>query len=320
MPQGKFSRNTAITSQVIIIIWLALQLLASIFQKSLLADMMPRGSSEMQKVNSWAVIVLCLGGLFIISANFMICRQKGKKAPLIMSSVTAGLLPIAVRLTDTVQAQSLNNADGIESLQSLSVYRNYIVYPLSYILYVGAVVTIAAVAVYAFRGSETFPRKVSIASQIVIIVWTALQLLSSIFQKSVLKLLGVSEQTIESAGKVNSYGVIVLCIGGFLILLANFLICVKKGRLSPLLIASITTGLLPTVAARLMNMQVIMASYESMDAFYVVSSYNVIVNILSYLRYIGAVLAIAAGAVYVFSKGEKGVPEQSGEVQDLGNF
>lgn len=318
MPQGKFSRNTAIVSHIIIIIWLALQLLASIFQKSLLADAMPRGSSEMQKVNSWAVIVLCIGGLVIIAANFMICMQKSKKAPLIMSSVTAGLLPIAVRITNTVQFISLNNKDGIESLQSLSVYSNHIVYPLSYILYVGAVVTIAAAAVYAFRGSETFPRKVSIASQIVIIVWTALQLLSSIFQKFVLhKLLGLNEQMIESAGKVNSYGAIAFCVGGFLILLANFLICVKKGRLSPLLIASITTGLLPFAAGWLMNTQIILASFDGMDAFYVVSDYNVIVNILSYLLYVGAVLAIAAGAAYIFSKGEKSVTEESAEVYEF---
>lgn len=317
MPQEKFSRNTAITSQVIIIVWLAVQLLASIFQRSLLTNMVRFGDSETPKVNSWTVIVLCLGGLSMTAANFLICQKKSKKAPLIMSAVTAGLLPIAARLANMAQFNRLNNADGIENVEALSVYSNYIVYPLSYLLYVGAVVTIAAAAVYAFGDSETFPRKASIASQIVIIVWTALQLLSSIFQRHVLKIFLTDEQTINEVGKVNSYGALALCFGGLLILAANFLICVKKERIAPLLIASITTALLPMAVERVTNVQNILASYEGMDTFYVVSSYNNIVNSLSYLLYVGAVIAIAAGAVYIFSKGEKTVPVKSEEVHDF---
>lgn len=317
MPQEKFSRNAAITSQVIIIVWLALQLLTSIFQRSLLADMMWFGDSEIPKVNSWSAIVLCLGGLSMTAANFMICQKKGKKAPLKMSAITAGLLPIAVRLAEVAQFNRINNVGGIENVEALSVYNHYIVYPLSYLLYVGAVVTIAAAAVYAFGDSETFPRKTSIASQIVIIVWTALQLLSSIFQRHVLKLFIADEQTINEVGKVNSYGAVALCFGGLIILAANFLICVKKGRLSPLLIASITTALLPIAAGRAINVQNILAGYEGSDTFYVVSSYNTIVSSLSYLLYVGAVIAIAAGVVYIFSKGEKTVPAESVEAHDF---
>lgn len=314
MPQEKFSRNAAITSQVIIIVWLALQLLTSVFQRSLLADMVRFGDLETPKVNSWTAIVLCLGGLSMTAANFMICQKKSKKAPLKTSAITAGLLPIAVRLAYVAQFRHASSAAEIEAL---SIYNSIYVEQLSYLLYVGAAVTIAAAAVYAFGDSETFPRKTSIASQIVIIVWTALQLLSSIFQRHVLKLFIADEQTINEAGKVNSYGAVALCFGGLLILAANFLICVKKGRLSPLLIASITTALLPIAAGRAMNVQNILAGYEGSDTFYVVSSYNTIVSSLSYLLYVGAVLAIAAGAVYIFSKGEKTVPEESGEVHDF---
>lgn len=313
----KFSRNAAIISQVIIIVWLAVQLWASVFQRPLIAWLTRDNKSEILKVNSWAVIVLCVGGLFIIAANFMICQKKGKNAPLIMSAVTSGLLPIAVRLASMAQMQSLNNSDGVESLQALSVYSNCVVYPLSYLMYVGAVVTIAAAAVYAFGGSETFPRKTAIASHIVIILWTVLQLLSSLFQKSVLKLFGVYEDVTESVGKVNSYGAVVLCFGGLLILAANFLICQKKGKLSPLLIASITTALLPETFSRIAFQQNILAGYEGHDALYVVSYYNSIVSILSYLLYVAAVLAIASAAVYLFSKGENTVPAEKEEVCDF---
>lgn len=313
MSKEKFSRSAAITSQVIITVWLAVQLLAGIFQKSLVRYMV-NYSDEIPKVNSWSVIVLCLGGLCMTAANFMICQKKDKKAPLIVSAVTTGLLPIAVQIVNVAQLNSLTSA--VEEYQALSIYSVY-VQTLSYLLYVGAVVTIAAAAVYAFGDTDTFPRKASIISQIVIILWTALQLLSSIFQKHVLKIFIADEQTIDEVGKITSYAAIALCFGGVFILAANFMICQKKGRFAPLLVTSITTALLPMAVGRLVRVQNILAGFDGLNAVYVVGSNNTIVNFLSYLLYGGAVLAIAASAVYLFSKEESVVTAESNNVHDF---
>lgn len=313
MSQAKFSRNAAITSQVIVIIWLAVQLMASIFQKSLIEPIC--SFEDIPKINSWEVIVLCVAGLCVILANFMICRKKGKNAPLLLSAIASGLLPIAVQLANVAQFNSITSM--VSEYQALSVYDTYIVQPLSYLLYAGAVVTIAAAAVYAFGNSEAFPRKTSIASQIVIIVWIVLQLLLSIFQRNViLKIHNLYESMLDEVGKITSYAAIVLCFGGLLILAANFLICRKKGRLSPLLISSITTALLPIIASRVMQIQNILAGFESSDAVYVVGAYNSLVNVLSYLLYVGAVLAIAAAAVHLFADVEA-VPDENNAVHDF---
>lgn len=310
MRQEKFSRNAAITSQVIIILWLAAQLLGSIFKKLLLEPIYYH--DDISKINSWKVIVLCVGGLCMTAANFMICRKKYKKAPLLLSAIAVGLLPIAVQIANVAQLNSITSM--ISEYQTLFLYNMYIVQPLSYLLYAGAAVTIAASAVYAFGSSEKFPRKTSIASQTVFIIWIALQLLSSIFQKNTLRLfISENEQVYAEVGKITSYAALVFCFGGLLILTANVLICRKKGRLSPLLVSSITTALLPITASRVMWLQNFLAGYESVDAAYAVGAYNSVVTILSYLFYVGAFLAIAAAAVHLFVS-VKAVPDKSTEV------
>ena len=313
MSQEKFSRNAAITSQVIIIAWLAVQLLASIFKNPLIEPIYYH--DDIPKINSWAVIVLCAGSLCMTASNFMICRKKYKNAPLLLSAIAGGLLPIAVQIANVAQHNSLTSM--VAEYQTLSVYIAYIVQPLSYMLYAGTVVTIAAAAVYAFGDSKALPRKMSIASQTVLIVWIALQLLSSIFQKNALKLfVAMNGQVLEEVGKITSYAALVFCFGGMLILAANILICSKKGKLSPLLISSITTELMPITAGRVMQVQNILAGFDSSDAVYVVGAYNSLVNILSYLFYFGAVLAIAAAAVNLFADVEA-VPVESIEVHDF---
>lgn len=308
MSKEKFSRSAAISSQVIIVLWLAVQLLTSVFQQSVLMDFV-RNGSELPKVNSWKVIALCAGGLCITAANFMICQKKGKKAPLIMSAVSTGLLPAASKIAETVQFNLLSGV--VEEYEALSVYSVYIIQPLSYLLYAGAFVTAAAAAVYALGDSVTFPRKASIVSQTVIIVWTALQLLSSVFQKRVIGLFITDEQAIENAGKVTSYAAIALCFGGLFIIAANFLICQKKGKLAPLIMSAVAAGLTPIISARVNMVQKIMAGFKSLDTVYVFGSYSSIVGMLSYLLYVGAALAIAAAAAYLFEENkdtaEKGI-------------
>lgn len=319
MTREKFSRNAAVTSQAIITVWLAVQLLASVFQLSLIGDLVQL-ESELPRVSSWEVTVLCAGGLCVIGANFMICRKKGKKAPLLLTAITSGLLPIAARLVGTAQFNSFTSA--AEEYQALSVYSKYIVQPISYLLYVSVFVTIAAAAVYAFGGSETFPRKVSIASQVVLIVWTALQLLSSLFQKSVfMRFTGLRENELDDVGRINSYPAIVLCLGGLLIIAANFLICQKKGKLAPLLIVSITTGLLPIVSSQVDMLQSISASFDGLDNVYAVGVYNGLVGTLSYLLYVGAALAVVAAVVRIFAENKdtagNDIPEEIKKENDL---
>lgn len=226
-----------------------------------------------------------------------------------MSAVSTGLLPAASKIAETVQFNLLSGV--VEEYEALSVYSVYIIQPLSYLLYAGAFVTAAAAAVYALGDSVTFPRKASIVSQTVIIVWTALQLLSSVFQKRVIGLFITDEQAIENAGKVTSYAAIALCFGGLFIIAANFLICQKKGKLAPLIMSAVAAGLTPIISARVNMVQKIMAGFKSLDTVYVFGSYSSIVGMLSYLLYVGAALAIAAAAAYLFEENkdtaEKGI-------------
>lgn len=313
MSKEKFSRYAAITSQALLIGWLAAQLIASLFQKSLLSGLIFDNS---RKVNSWAVIALCLGALCVTAANLFICREKSKNAPLLISAITVGIMPIAVRIVHTAQLSSLNNSADIQAdiFSTATVYFSAITAPLSYFFYAAAAVTVAAAAVYAFGGSETFPRKVSIVSQVVMIAWLALQLAVSIFQKNILsKMLYISESELDEIGKMTNYASIALCLGALCILAANFLICTEKGKLSPIIISAAATVVMPFITNYLDTIQQFSVNYGGSDAVYAFGAYRNIVAIISYLFYTGAAIAITAAAVNLFKSKEKAVSEASEE-------
>lgn len=147
----KSVKTAAIVSQVLLIAWAAFSIAASIFQDNLLALFgIPTSIIEdTEKASSWAVIAMCVANLLLTAANVLICNGKGVHSPIIMSAVTTGLLPVAVAYLNVLQLQIIARLRGSEAFARMSAY-NQVVAFLSYLLYAGAIITIAASAVYAY--------------------------------------------------------------------------------------------------------------------------------------------------------------------------
>ncbi len=156
----KCVRITAIISQIFIILWAAVSLVASFNQNSLIMYWTGGGglgSAETdEKITSWAVIIYCVACLLLTVSNLIMCNdakfnKSGKitLVPLVASAVTTAALPIAVRWVTTVQTMLVARVDGADALARLGVY-NEIVSILSYLVYASMVMAIAASAVYTY--------------------------------------------------------------------------------------------------------------------------------------------------------------------------
>lgn len=156
----KCVRITAIISQIFIIVWAAVSLIASFKQNSLIMYWTGGGglgSAETdEKITSWATIVYCVACLLLTISNLIMCNdakfnKSGKitLVPLIASAVTTAALPIAVQFVNKVQMQLTATVEGGEVLARLSVY-NSIVATLSYLVHAAMVMAIAASAVYTY--------------------------------------------------------------------------------------------------------------------------------------------------------------------------
>lgn len=153
----KSVKTAAIVSQSILILWAALQLLSSIFQKSLLFYFYIRDESTLDlvgKVSSWAAAAFCVGNLLFTAANLLMCMGKGRRAPIVISAVTVGLLPAAGLYLSLRQSQLTAFIEGVDKFTVINSY-NSMVSLLSYLLYAGAIITIAAAAVYAYAKKNT---------------------------------------------------------------------------------------------------------------------------------------------------------------------
>ena len=160
----KCVRITAIISQIFIILWAAVSLVASFNQNSLIMYWTGGGglgSAETdEKITSWATIVYCVACLLLTISNLIMCNdakfnKNGKLTlvPLIASAVTTAALPIAVQFVNKVQMQLTATVEGGEALARLSVY-NSIVAALSYLVYAAMIMAIAASAVYTYAQNQ----------------------------------------------------------------------------------------------------------------------------------------------------------------------
>ncbi|MBQ8787020.1 MAG: hypothetical protein IJZ61_05250 [Oscillospiraceae bacterium] len=156
----KCVRIAAIISQIFIIVWAAVSLIASFNQNNLIMYWTGGGglgSAEAdEKITSWAVIIYCVACLLLTISNLIMCNdakfnKSGKLTliPLVASAVTTAALPIAVRWVTTVQTMLVARVDGVEALQRLGVY-NEIVSILSYLVHAAMIMAIAASAVYTY--------------------------------------------------------------------------------------------------------------------------------------------------------------------------
>ncbi len=151
----KSARTAAIVSQVLLIAWAVFSLTASIFQDNLLALFgIPTSIIEdTKKASSWAVIAMCAANLLLTAANVLICNGKCVYSPIIMSAVTTGLLPVAVTYLNVMQLQIIARLRGSDAFARMSAYNQAAAF-LSYLLYAGAIITIAASAVYAYAKKQ----------------------------------------------------------------------------------------------------------------------------------------------------------------------
>ncbi len=163
----KCVRITAIISQIFIIVWTAVSLVASFNQNGLIMYFTGGGglgSAETnEKITSWVIIVYCVACLLLTISNLIMCNdakfnKSGKLTlvPLVMSSLTAAVLPISVRIVNNIQMQLTATVEGGEALARLSVYNN-IIAMLAYFVYVAMVMSIAASAVYTYTKMQNKP-------------------------------------------------------------------------------------------------------------------------------------------------------------------
>ena len=150
MPFPKSVRTAAIVSQAIVVLWAVLSFLSSFFQDNFLAYYADSYIIEnTDKVTSWAVAVRCIAALAVSGANMLICSRKSVYMPVVMASVTAGLLPFAVSGMNTWQMMLTAHLEGADALARLSMV-NQIESVLAYFLSAALIITIAAGAVYAY--------------------------------------------------------------------------------------------------------------------------------------------------------------------------
>lgn len=153
MTKENFSRGAAILSQVIIILWFALQLSLGHFigfWRSIFGDTMFNGifiirTGYTDFIPLYRVYAMFICAVILIAANIMIIRGKCKRAPLIISTVTTVLLPIASKLLTIFQEVTLRRTYGDNFF--IGIKGTVMV---SYVLYAGAVLAIAAAAAYLF--------------------------------------------------------------------------------------------------------------------------------------------------------------------------
>ena len=156
----KCVRITAIISQVFIIVWAVISLIASYKQNSLIMYWTGGGglgSAETdEKVTSWAVIIYCVACLLLTISNLIMCNdakfnKSGKLTivPIVMSAFTTAVLPLAVGYVTKVQSVLVARVEGVDAIARLGVY-NEIVDTFSYLVYAAMVMAIAASAVYTY--------------------------------------------------------------------------------------------------------------------------------------------------------------------------
>lgn len=147
-------RIAVIVSEIIMVLWVLILLLMSLFQKEIvtvLADGMTIDSSEKLVLHS--AVIMCIGSVVITGANGLVSKGKGVYMPLVIASIITGLMPIAVYIADT--RQRIEEAMlGSERLVYLSLF-SVPVSLLSWLFYGGAVITIAASAVYAYARNHS---------------------------------------------------------------------------------------------------------------------------------------------------------------------
>ncbi len=151
MESPKSVKIAAIISQAILVLWILLTILSNVFQRTIIDRFFGYRlyDTENERAFPWTVAAMCIADIVITAADFFICQGKYRTAPLIMTAVTTGILPIADRVLSMIRLRFASLTGNDESYIILHC-ANSIGTVLSYFLYAAAVITIAAAAVYAY--------------------------------------------------------------------------------------------------------------------------------------------------------------------------
>ena len=103
----KSVKNSAIVSQILIIVWVVVFWIVTLYQDKIIMYWTGGGlgSAESEyRVMSWSVMVYCAASALLTISNLIMCNdgkfnKSGKLTlvPLVASAVTTAALPIAVR-------------------------------------------------------------------------------------------------------------------------------------------------------------------------------------------------------------------------------
>lgn len=143
-------KKAAAVSQVMLVLWVIQSTGVYLFQDVVLYSKLnivpPEGSG---RVVYTAGFLYPAAGILIAIADILMQKGKCVYAPLIISAVTTGGLPLAVRMVSSYQLQMTAVLKGSEELTVLSFYGK-LADAFAYLIYAAAIVTIAASAVYSY--------------------------------------------------------------------------------------------------------------------------------------------------------------------------
>lgn len=152
----KSARNTAIVSQIFIIVWVFALWIVTLNQDKVIRYFSDVKIDYEFNVMSWSVLVYCVASALLTISNLIMCNdskfnKNGKVTlvPLVATAVTTAALPIAVRYVDSVQKRLVARVEGTDMLVKLSAYIN-IVSVISYLVYAAMIMSIASSAVYTY--------------------------------------------------------------------------------------------------------------------------------------------------------------------------
>lgn len=152
MNEAKHIKIAVIVSQAVLVIWLILTVLSYAFQSEVIDSLFDgTGGGGYPKVFLYSHIVQFAAFITATAANISILINKGKYAPLLAISVSAAVVPVMNIVLYNWQGRSIADAwDGYTiDYAVLSAFYS-VNTQLLYILYMGAVITVAASAVYGY--------------------------------------------------------------------------------------------------------------------------------------------------------------------------
>lgn len=153
MNEVKSVKIAVIISQAISMLWLLLTVMAYLFQRQiqLLYEGQYFNTEKFEYVFVFAHIPQLLAFAVGMTADYLMLNKKRsfRLAPIIITSVTAALLPLLNRFCLNGQSVLTAHLDGAYKLVSLNYFCE-VTETLTYLLFAGLIIALAASAVYAY--------------------------------------------------------------------------------------------------------------------------------------------------------------------------